>query len=478
VRVRQRLSLPSLCEVTLADPPPEIWRAPTPLPGASLRLTARERSEPLFTGEIAAIEHVFEGTQGRMVRMRGYDVLHRLGKRQPVRGHVQVTAPDLLRELVSDIGLRVSATETGPVWPRVMQYDQTDLELVAELCERSGLYFTVRDDVVHVLSLEGIGEALPIALGATLLEARIEVNGATTCRAVSTMAWDPLRGAPHRGSAAMARSGRSVAAVVEPALVGASGERTLSDELAQGDDQADALAQADLDARVGREVVLWGMAEGDPRLSPGTPIEVTGVAPDLVGRYVLTEVSHTIDASGGFISELSTMPPAPRDRPRAAVVTTAVVSRVDDPDRLGRVTVTLPTYGGLETDWMGVLAAGAGSGKGLVMLPDTDDRVLVLFPRGDPAYGVVLGGLYGSTAPPDDAGIADGKVRRMSFMTPGGQYVRLDDARHGVLIRNDGGSYVELTPESVVVHATTDLRLEAPGHAVVVRGQTIDFEQG
>jgi len=127
---------------------------------------------------------------------------------------------------------------------------------------------------------------------------------------------------------------------------------------------------------------------------------------------------------------------------------------------------------------MGVLTAGAGSGKGLVMLPDIDDRVLVLFPRGDPAHGVILGGLYGDTAPPDEAGIAEGKVRRMSFMTPGGQYVRLDDARHGVLIRNDGGSYVELTPEAVVVHATTDLRLEAPGHAVVVRGQTIDFDQG
>ena len=295
---------------------------------------------------------------------------------------------------------------------------------------------------------------------------------------MSAVAWDPLRGVPHRGSATTARSGRDIAAAVAPASVGGAGERSLSDELVQADDQADALAQAELDARVGREVVMWGVADGDPRLRPGVPIDVSGTASPLAGRYVLTDVTHSIDAQIGFVSEISTFPLPPQTRPRAAVVTTAVVTQVNDPDGLGRVRATLPSYGDLETDWMGVLAAGAGSGKGLVMLPDVDDHVLVLFARGDPAQGVVLGGLYGSTAPPDEAGVTGGNVRRASFMTSGGQCIRLDDTRHSVRVENKGGSYIELAPAAVVVHAAVDLRLEAPGHAITVRGKSIDFEQG
>ena len=62
-----------------------------------------------------------------------------------------------------------------------------------------------------------------------------------------------------------------------------------------------------------------------------------------------------------------------------------VVKSVDDPDQLGRVQVTLPTLGDIESAWMEVLSVGAGSGKGLVALPDVDDSVLVLLIHGDPA---------------------------------------------------------------------------------------------
>ena len=41
---------------------------------------------------------------------------------------------------------------------------------------------------------------------------------------------------------------------------------------------------------------------------------------------------------------------------------------------------------------MGVVSAGAGSGKGFAILPDVGDQVLVLLIGGDPSQGVVLGG--------------------------------------------------------------------------------------
>jgi len=37
---------------------------------------------------------------------------------------------------------------------------------------------------------------------------------------------------------------------------------------------------------------------------------------------------------------------------------------------------------------------------------------------------------------------------------------------------------VELSPKRVTLHAAVDLEIEAPGRAVVITGNTIDFRKG
>jgi phage protein D/phage baseplate assembly protein gpV len=477
VRVQQRLSLPTLCELTFFDPPGSLAGATRLVPGTGLRVLIAEQQEPLFVGQVTAIEHGYTSARGRELRVRGYDLLHQLRKRQSVRAHVQVTTRDLAQELVADLGLTVQATEPGPLWPRLIQHRQSDLELLQEVAERCGLYLALRGNVLHLLTLQGSGEIVPLALGATLLEARIEINSDTVCRTVAAAGWDPSRIETHEGQASFARVGRAVAAEVIPARVGGDSKRELVDEETPSDDHASGIAQAELDLRTAQEVTLSGVAQGDTRLRPGTLVEVTGVDDTVAGRYVLSAITHTIDARKGFLSEISSYPPAPRPRARSSVAAPGVVTQIDDPERLGRVRVSLPTYSNIETDWMGVLSAGAGAGKGFMTLPDIGDHVLVLFAHEDPGQGVVLGGLYGVQEPPD-VGIDGGIVRRYTLLTPGGQRIRLDDGQQTIRLENSGGSYCELSPQQVRVHAVVDLEIEAPGQRVVIRGKNIDFERG
>jgi phage baseplate assembly protein gpV len=325
--------------------------------------------------------------------------------------------------------------------------------------------------------LEGIGETIPLALGETLLEARIEVNGDPACRTVAADGWDPLRAEEHAGRASRARVGRSVAAEVPPERVGGAGEWSFVHRAVQDDAHAEALAQAELDLRVAREVVLRGVAEGDARLQPGARVDVQGVASSVAGRYVLTEVTHVLDGQQRFVSEISTYPATPAPQLRGASVVLGKVTSVEDPEHLGRVQVTLPACNGVETDWMGVVMVGAGAGKGLVMLPDVGDTVLVLCAQEDPAQGVVLGGLYGVGGPPD-GGVESRSVKRFTCLTPGGQKLRFDDGKKSVRLENADGSYLDLGHEKVVFHAEADLDIEAPGKTITVRGRAINFEQG
>jgi len=475
-RVQQRLSQPTLCELTFTELRGPLDIAAELKPGTALRVLVTGQDAPLFAGQVTALEYIYSADNERLLRVRAYDLLHQLRKRQTVRAHVQATVGDLANELAAESGLSVAAEADGPVWPHLVQHRQSDFELLAGAAERCGLYLTMREDTLHLITLEGSGDAVSLTLGQNLIEARVEINGDSACREVNASGWDPVLVKAHTGSAGPARVGRRVGVEVTPDSVGGSGSRELVDETAPDDSHAEALAQAELDLRVAREVTFHGLANGDTGLQAGAPVEVDGLGEEFNGTYVLTAVTHTFDARSGYVSQLSSEPPAPAPRQHAAAATIGIVTRVDDPEGLGRVCVSLPTYGDVETQWLGVVLPAAGPKKGIIALPDVDDQVVVLSLDGDPGRGFVLGGVYGSTTPPD-TGVEASAVKRYTFMTPGGQLLRLDDAGNLVRIETSSGNFLEFTPDGLRLHAATDLTIEAPGKRVRIRGQAIDFER-
>lgn len=496
ISVTHQLSTPAFCELSFLDPKGPLARAESMTPGELLRITVKGQDVPLFSGQVTAVEYNHGASNSYEVRVRSQDLLHQLNKRQKVRAHVQVSTADLARELISDLGFNVEIndSDTGPVWQRLVQFWQSDLELLTEISERCGIYFTLRGNHLHLLTLSGFGKHVALALGETLLEVKIEVNSETACKSVLATGWDPWHAVQHSGYVDQTRVGRRIKTEVSPAQLGGTEERTLVDNSIQDDSQAEAIAQSELDRRVAQVITLKGVAEGDTRLRPGTPIEISGVSEPLAGQYVVTSVRHSIDQRRGFISEIDTAPPVPRKRSTQTLMTLGIVTQVTDPESLGRVKVSLPTYEDIETDWLEVVIPGAGIGKGSVILPDVDDKVLILLPNQDPAQAVVLGGLYGVEGLPDEV-IKDGAIRSYTIQTPGEQRIRLDDEDKKVRIENStgnhlhlspgrvrlrerNGSYLELSDNKLQIHAETDLEIEAPGRTITIRSEAINFERG
>ncbi|HEV3028966.1 MAG TPA: type IV secretion protein Rhs, partial [Planctomycetota bacterium] len=266
VRVRARLSLPTQCELVFREPRNEGGELRAPRPGDALEIRVAGESDPLFEGEVTAIDLSYGPRNDRTLRIRAYDLLHRLRKRQNVRVHVQVSAKDLARELVSDLGFSVEAEESGPVHERLYQVGSTDLLLLQTTAGKAGLYFSLGDGALQLFTLEGVGDPLPLALGKTLLEARLEMNGDPAVRTVSAQGWDPARVEARRGKATSPRCGRSSDTEVDPSQVGGTGERVRVSLAAWSDRALDAVAQAELDRETAREVTFWGIAEGNPSL--------------------------------------------------------------------------------------------------------------------------------------------------------------------------------------------------------------------
>ena len=479
VRVASRLAQPTQCEVTLEPGGAGAgWPGGWPL-GGSLTVRVAGAVDALFDGEVTCVELVRGPDGSALRRVRGYDPLHRLRKRQRLRVFESLTVAELAEAVAGDLGLRVDADEPGPRVERLVQHRQHDLALLVEAAGRAGLYPVVRGDTLRLVTLAGTGEPVKLHYGRSLWEARVEANLDRVAGGYTALGWHPQRAEPIEERATSPRSGRQVALNPEPGDVGVDGDLVLVDQPGRGADELSAAAQAALDTAAARAVVLRGMADGDTGLWAGGRVEVSGLADEVDGAYVLTEAVHTVDGAG-WATELSTEPPAPAvvaDGPGGGTsITLGKVTDVDDPEKLGRVRVSLPGYGDADAGWLGVLCPGAGQGRGIVALPDVEDTVLVALPHGVPAAGVVLGALYGTVEPPDP-GVDGGSVRRWSLRTADGQSVVVDDDKHSIRLRDRGGSFVELTPDLVRVHANADLTVESPGHTMTLRANTIDFVQ-
>jgi uncharacterized protein involved in type VI secretion and phage assembly len=108
-------------------------------------------------------------------------------------------------------------------------------------------------------------------------------------------------------------------------------------------------------------------------------------------------------------------------------VAEALVSNVEDPEKLGRVKVTFPWFDeAMESDWCRVAHLYAGGGYGSFWIPEVGDEVLVAFSHGDMRFPYVLGGLYnGVDKPPSHR---DQTKDQKLFRTKGGHSLLFDDS--------------------------------------------------
>lgn len=131
-------------------------------------------------------------------------------------------------------------------------------------------------------------------------------------------------------------------------------------------------------------------------------------------------------------------------------VAVAVVTQNNDPDGLCRVKVRYPWYDQpRESYWARLATPMAGKDRGLVLIPEVDDEVLVAFEREDLRFPYVLGALWnGKDKPPEDNG--DGRNDKRLFKSRSGHYLLFDDGGKGVVeISLDDGKRLTFDDDGV-----------------------------
>jgi uncharacterized protein involved in type VI secretion and phage assembly len=476
-RVSQQLSRPSICELRFHGPDAESLAALQL--GAEIELADAD-ADCVFSGAITSVRREKRADGLRVLTVRAHDALEQLRRQQTMAVRRPDTLLGMVSAIVSRLGLEVVAIadDDGPELPLMIQWNASDLDWMATLCAAYGKYFALEGRTLRLMSLGGwSGAAVELDLDENLFEASIESNGLSLRTEATACAWNPLSIETYRATALdltldAERDWQDAPASIKEVardIVGGAGP--------PNEDVVSRVAQADLERAAKRAYRFEGLAEGDARLKPGARISVKGTkAGGLEGEFSLTRVEHTYTAESGYTSALSSEPPADPIRPVGPAISVGVVSDTDDPARAGRVKVLLKAFKDAESDWLNVCSLGAGDGKGFVVQPEAGDDVLIAFANDNPAQGVVIGGLFGARALPDDD-VGGNRPRPCSLRTSGGQLLRFDDQAGAIELKSRGGVF-DLDPEGVVLQSEADLRIAAPGRRITIVADKIDFRRG
>ena len=324
----------------------------------------------IFKGEIVSIEPVFDASGESKIVVRGYDRLHRLTRQRHSRVFENMSDAEIAAELTRQAGLAFgrSGPEAAVKNDRVVQHDQTDLEFLRARASRIG-YAVFVDDMT--LYFRRRLDSLPISLGCT--QARIGASALlkvlhprlASSRSVSKVTvrgWDPahheeIDATATRRLIPLSRGGMEMTdppgSPFDAGFVQAIDSGVVLHAAAFG--MLAALTAEDLSGEAD--------ADGNPFLRVGTLVEIDHAGDRFNGQYHVVGVSHRFD----------------RDR----------------------------------NDGWHTLLRIVRADRGVYVLPEVGDEVLIAFEHDDIARPVVVGSLWDSEASPTEGRPCDiGATRR------------------------------------------------------------------
>lgn len=488
-------------------------------PGKEIQIKARYEGDTSQTDQLLfkglVVRHAFESNaQGTLLRVELRDKSIKLT--QPRRSQVleKMKDSDLVKQLVSDAGLKADVEATTLQHATVVQYDCSDWDLLVGRAEANAMVVAVTDGTVKVAKPKTSGAAaISIDYGISeVYDLEFETDAMGQDVGFKALSWDVKKQAAAEAAGAAAPApGQGSATPKKLAQALGYRDTVLVHPVSLQPDEAK--AWADSEAQRGALAMVRGRLRlpGDGKAALLQVVELKGVPKAFAGKALVSGLCHRIDGDGWVTDLQFGLSPQPhRARPDIIAPAAAglwpavgglqigIVEAVhEDPDKECRIKVKLP---GLGSDapgyWARMTMPDAGKDRGWYFWPEPGDEVVLGFFNQDPRQPVVLGAMYGSTNKPpadivDDSadntkrGLVTKKALTLAFVdadkpqlylqTPGGAKVLLDDDQEVVELSDKHGNKLTMNKDGVVIVSTKDFKVDASGN-VEIKGSKVDLK--
>jgi uncharacterized protein involved in type VI secretion and phage assembly len=478
-RIQENLRLPDACSLRFSDPELKtIDSFPIQIGNEIEVLLAGADATSLtsvFKGKVTSLEPEFSHG-GAFVGIRAYDGSHFLHQTKKAQTFQNMTAADIARKIGNDNGISDGTIDdAGPALDFVQQNNETDWEFLWKLAGRIDFEVLVVDGKLNFRHAGPPPGTQPIQLkwGDNLIAFKPRVTAVgqvdqVTVRARNVAASQPFEATVQvtepasvigiaRSDVASALSGGTVVVADRPMT-----SQQETQDLATS--YASHIGHAYLEAE--------GSCRGNPQIKAGSTVKIDGIGQRYGGTYVVSSCVQLFQGSHGYKTHFSTTGRSSRSlvdlmtpkgkRAWGNCVVVGMVTNNNDPDNMGRVRVSYPSLGhDTESSWARIATLNAGSNRGVMMLPQVGDEVVIGFEHDDVHYPYVLGCVYnGQATPGDDLTVLDG-----SFSLQSDQKIQMH-AKDVITVKSDKDFTVETTGKTS--HKSTD-DMSAEGQNLTIK---------
>ena len=491
VRVRDTLLLPSSATLRVADPSGDNIDTLFGSLGigkdieVKVSATGDTTTKSIFKGQVVAFEPEF-GQKGAEIVIRALDKGHKLQRQRKVRTFQQVSASDMVRKVASEAGLQARVESTTVVYEFFQQSAETDWDFVTRLARVNAYRVFVKDSTLHFQKPStGAGAAIELTWQDNLISFRPRVSGVQQVDTVNVRNWDPKNKQTVTGSASNARTVSSPGIKRSSVASDLGGGTTLvASRLAVNSGEANGIAKSALQDQADAFAEAEGVSFGNPDIKAGCLVSIKGVGSKFGGTYLVSSSSHVYRGKTGYQTSFQISgssdrglldllhPPAKHDWSAHLVV--GVVTNNNDPEQMGRVRVKYPSLSDSEESaWARVASVSSGKERGLMMLPQPDEEVIVGFEHGDARRPIVIGSVFNGK---DKPGAELLQSQDGSFALVSNEKAHIH-TKKDFEIKSDQALKIEITKDATT-KAQGKIEQEASQGTKLKAGTTYDIEAG
>jgi len=501
VKVVDSLTLPDTALVRITDQKGENIDSNPLVLGAKLEIKAGKldarSTETIFKGEIAAVEPDFT-PQGVVLCARAYDRAHKLNRERKTRTFQQMSASDMAKKIASEAGLSAVVQSTSVVHEFFQQSNETDWDFLWRLALMHDYEVVVADTKLHFRKANvAQGSGATLRWGENLMTFRPRMSGIQQVNTVQVRAWDPKSKKAVNGSASSPQTS-SRPGVAQGKVAGdlGGGTTVVTDRVAATTAEANEIAKSTLQRMADAYYEADGVAQGDPAIKAGGKVKIEGVGSKFGGEFTVSSSTHSYHGHRGYHTSfqisgrsartLTELIRPPADRDWAAHIVVGVVTNNNDPEQRGRVRVKYPSLSDKEESaWAPVATPSSGNARGLLMLPQPDEEVVIGFEHGDTRRPIVLGSTFNGKDKPGEELLQN---RDGSFAVVSNEKIH-QHSKKDFVIKSDENMTVEITKDEKTTvkgnttHETTGTTKQTAktftveaGTAMTVKGANVTVE--
>jgi phage protein D len=468
----------------------------------------------VFKGQITSISIEQSMAARHELVIEAFDKTHRLSHASKPKTYLKQSYAGVIRQIAQEVGLSATVDSSlNKVTHEYLICTGTYAGFLDQIALLTGTEWLIDGNMLRVRPRPAKSAAMTLKFGEDLVRFKARFTGSGRVKEVQVRSWDPASKQPIVGTTTVGASGvngmneTSGSQALRTKAAGVAGVMINGNLAAHTTDEANSVAVALNERRSTTDLNAKGEVLGSPELKAGTYVSIQGVGTRMAGTYYLTAVDHIFGRGGDLVTRFTAGPientsivdllgdqtGALGDWASNGPVI-GLVTNNKDPDGLHRVKVKFPTLSMQdESNWARIVTLGAGANRGLQMLPQVNDEVLVVFEHGDLRRPLILGNLWnGRDKPPAPATSAlvgsDGKVKEWGLTSNSGHTLAFRDGPDDFNVEvkhKDGGTKLLLDKEKVELHAKgqtlevkcgeASIKLESNGN-VTIKGAQITVD--